>query len=297
MQSDDADNVRETLDTLASEESANLPEFCQKRRLIEELKAGVLHQVQKSEISPPDAAYYFREAIRWLDELQFSTNPLVGSPEAPDSTRLKAALSKESSDIANHPEQYVWVHRDVVRAVTSAKATDALWRVDMDGVSRCAQTYLNARWACVPNIERLMVEALAFAEIHAYSISVKGFWGVFPPAIRHIWISAKSLVWIAVILYVANGATEQLGLWAGILSAVTMYFVIGRPQTSLTGIVANAKLLAEMYSVYAILGHNPACPSLIRERVIATSNLGAVWPAGMPNLVERAFRRNPESWQ
>ena len=179
----------------------------------------------------------------------------------------------------------------MTRATTDVTSIDALWRVDMDGVSDCAARYLKAPWGNAPPVEQLMVEALAFAEIQAFAFHIQGVGGVLPKTARKLWNVVKAAVVVIIVWYVANGADARFGHWAGILVFGVFLAYALRFRTS-----EKAKLFGDMCSVYQILGHSPVCTALVRERVFATSNAGAVWPAGMPNLVERAYLRNAASW-
>jgi hypothetical protein len=229
METDDENLIDMAVRTLARERSAELNEGCQKQRLIDDIEGAVIRWTVASKLTPHDAAFWFGHAMDWLDELQVAANPLCRSYGEQENEKLRKSLEGAGQSL-KEPLGVIWIRRDLVRAVTNEKSPDALWRVDMDGVSECAGEYLRQPWANVPSVERLMVEMLTFSEALAFAqaakIEVAGLFGPISPFVRWPWIVFKSLVRVAAILYVAYGAAEMFGLWAGLLGATAMYYLL-----------------------------------------------------------------------
>jgi hypothetical protein len=88
---------------------------------------------------------------------------------------------------------------------------------------------------------------------------------------------------------------RRIEAWAGVVVALITYKLLQFPSTKDEQMNVS-RLVGDMSSVYQLIMHKPSSPSLIRERLLFTSNQGAVWPAGLFNLVELACSNEHSSW-
>jgi hypothetical protein len=293
----ESDPVQAAVTAVVNEAIEKLPAYCQKRGLLQNMSAGIQGAAIRKNWHSATARYYTTHAVEWLDDLQAAANPLYRYPDTPAAEQLRKRLGPDSEAV-KHPEGWIWYRRNLLPAVTEGSASKEYLEVDKDAVSDCAARYLREPWAVLPQLEIIMVEMLAYAEALAFSDHVLGIGSLLGKTGRKVWVSIGGIVQVVATVFVASEASRVYGLWVGLLAGAAMYyFVASKTSPFRQHKKEQAELLVEMTSVYQILGHRPACPGLVRERIYASSNSGVVWPAAMPSLVEHAAARNLALWE
>jgi len=241
------------------------------------------------------AAWEFKEAISWVDELQNALNPICRDDSV--APALRKALGDKSWYAAN-PKDWLFPWRNLSEAITKGQKSEHYWRVDMDLLSACANTYVRSPWGNVPWIERMIASAFVYAETLAFAENVRGksilgaMFGQSGQVARSFVIAA---IYLGIVAFVFLGAADAVGGWAAVVAALLTYRLLSFSPT-LKEQQRVARLFGDMAGVYQIFGHDPVAPALVRERLMDTSNRGAVWPAGLVNVVERACDRNRVFW-
>jgi hypothetical protein len=291
---EEQDTLKTYLDDLLQKATVGASDHGQRNRLLTDIRESIYTRSIEHALRPGEAVYVFQDAIEWVDDLQRALNPLCRNDEASTAT-LRKALGEKSRYLTNSSD-VLFPLRNLVDAISKGERSEHYWSVDLDGLSECTRKYLTTKWAPIPWVEQMMAQAFVFQETLSFVESVRGrtflgaMFGRRGATARSIILS---LLQLAVVIYVFFAAAERFELWVGIIAGLGTYrlFSMSSPVKHETD-TRLVQLSADMASVYQILGHDPLAPALIRERLIETAHRGAVWPAGLFNLIDAACKRN-----
>ncbi|MDR6536979.1 hypothetical protein [Variovorax soli] len=165
----------------------------------------------------------------------------------------------------------------------------------MDQLSDCADVYVRSDWAESPTLELWLVRQMIFAETYAFGrqlgIPLQGrsakFW----------WMWTKSTAKWVIGLAVAFAIGDAHGWAAGVMAYVAWLALIRYlASDQLKALVEPSETFALMRNAYVISLRSSPCPAEIERALSLAENKGAVWPAGLRALLERALARNKVIW-
>jgi hypothetical protein len=106
------------------------------------------------------------------------------------------------------------------------------------------------------------------------------------------------LLRLGLSVWVAFGAGDAHGMWAGVLAGIATWAILRYLQTLNINQQQQkqGELLDAMIGVSNLLADTRVSPSYLQRRMLAVADKGAVWPVGAIALVQHAVQRNPSGW-
>lgn len=255
------------------------------------------------------------DAFNILGSIRFATN---------DELRERNLL-KDLEDLGpgaerDWGEHTIWRHGDLALAIKQGFGSKHQRKIEADELQREVIKYLSRPWMENSQLERIIVDALAYCEISGFAEHVK--MGAFPfdgtyfqaggNVERMFWLRLqRRLVKATLLLGIPIGlgwyfwnhgyGSEVMVAAAGGAGLIMLYlgyrlvrWILGtKPQT---GAEKNQELLMHMCGVYDMLGKEVVSPTALREQLMETTRRGALWPGAMFSILDYAIRRNPVVW-
>jgi len=187
------------------------------------------------------------------------------------------------------PEERVrrWAHQAVTRLGEKKDEDDSL---SLDGLSRCAASYLRTKWADSPSLEVWLIRHMIYAETFAFSreanvpIQVKsaGFWWDFTKA------TVKWLIGVGVALSVGESNGAGLGILT-YFAWVCMIRLIAQDTAKIK--MQIFKVFGNMQTAYRVALRSQTYPIEVERHLALAEGEGAVWPEGLRPIVQRGLAR------
>jgi hypothetical protein len=211
---------------------------------------------------------------------------------------VDGVLAGAHSAVTRYPDDGQQMARwsyPIVRKLDDKKDSSSDEGAAMADLSNCAAAYLSARWAESPTLELWLARQLIYAEAYAFG-RVAGI-PMHLKSVKLWWIWLKSTFKWALGLAVALTLGGAFGWAVGVLAYATWLALIRY--------LANDQLkryndpiftFSEMRNAYVVSLRSPTCPVEVEKSLSTAEEKGALWPAGLRALVERALSRDRAVW-
>lgn len=274
--------------------------------LTRNLAYEIAYSVANDRIAHPLQAASFeehlREAFELLKSVRADLNPLGDESTSKYSTTEKYRKRFESGYEHKYDQKsWVWCHLFVGEAIKGGEKVRDYWPVTTSSVSNLCFAYLRKPWMESPALEFLLVDALIYQRtLESSEAMSRSIWGTVKRSLRRSWEEAfAALFRFTLAAAVGLAAAVSHDWWAGVLAGTVLWAVLQHLR-SLYGTNSRKReseyMLRAMIGVSALFIDPRISPEFVRQRLLATADLGAYWPPAAIALVEHAAKRNSVAW-
>lgn len=227
-------------------------------------------------------------------------------------------------------EHTIWHHGETLFAFQKGYESEYAKKVDVENLEQEARRYLTRPWMENGELERIIVDAIAFSEVVSFGeelkqhapgpvtfldlnpayFSAKGNlikmgWKQFQYGLTKLVVKAAIFIGgpIALGWYFWNRGHEDQVIIGGAayVGLVVLYFVYRilrrvfgkKPKTILE---KGEDLLVDMHGAYGMLKGPVVSPTAAREQFLDTARRGAVWSGVIFSMLDHAIQRSPALW-
>lgn len=322
-----------------------LPDYCQTLVVAEDLLRRIVTRSANEGIGEADAIRgRGRAAVRWLFGLRATLNPLARDegflsfePEdgEADSSFKEAERMVDVwqrqihakyierlsySERGQNPNEWIWKHRNPVRALLGGKGSGHYWPVNSERLADYCAEYVEKPWLRTALIDQILLDAMLYTAtlegLPAMRELLSKNGQIGPTLLHRVWDHPRAMVhtwksfWRASLwqffqfgasALVGYGAWMFRGWWFGVLVGTGFFTLIQVNRLLATWRSSQRlshlpKLYSTMAAVCELMDKHPLSPAYLRERVSAATTEGANWPVALFPILDRATRVDPDVW-
>lgn len=222
------------------------------------------------------------EALDFLRQIQQQLNPLV--PDSMVGTQRADEYRSLLTDFERScdPRSWIWMRMNVETEVNAKKDADNYFRVSMLPMNDLTFTYIRNPILQYPAIEFIMADAMACHTTLEFGVKVE----------REKTWSTRSLFTVSVIAGAIIAYFSGLWVGLGVGGVLAPFGLIYQHHNRRARMV----LYREMLSVCGLFSDSRISPEFVRQRLLSSTEKGAIWPVGLLSVVEHAAKRDSTTW-